>query len=192
MPTPYYQQLLQDLSPDGAITQLVYDVQNAPPAMREITTKLFNVVTNLLYHNAALTEELVRLNVLQRQQATPLVAPAPTPQAAPATVPRQTALPMLSLPRLGSPASGPSAAPNEITPCDVAQVVITAQGTKVIPPVGTGAAPVTLPPNTPVSLEQVVMPPPAPDGVNQVVLPRGGALPPEVQAALNNRQGSAP
>ena len=71
MPTPYYDELLRTLHPNGDLTQLPYDVQNAPPAMREITTKMFNVVSALLYHNVALTEELVRLNVLQRQSPPP-------------------------------------------------------------------------------------------------------------------------
>ena len=188
MPTPYYDELLRTLHPNGDLTQLPYDVQNAPPAMREITTKMFNVVSALLYHNVALTEELVRLNVLQRQSPTPLPV-APVTQTVPTYLPT---LPTLSMPRLSSPTSMPGGAPGDVTPCDVPQVVITAQGTRVIPPAGTTATPVVLPPNTPVDLTRVQAapaPPPAPDGVAQVVLPRGGALPAEVQSALAARQG---
>jgi hypothetical protein len=191
MATQYYDALIKTLLSEGEVSQLQYDIHNAPPAMREISTKLFNVTTTLLYHCVALTEELMRLNVLQRVQP-------PAPPSTRAQAPQATQLtsfpapPTLSLPRLAPPSAAAGAAPGDLTPCDVAQVVITAQGTKVIPPAGTRTAPVFVPPNTPVDLAQIQnasLPPPAPEGVNQVVLPRGGELSPEVQAALNSRQG---
>ena len=66
----------------------------------------------------------------------------------------------------------------------MAEVVITPQGTRVIPPVGGQA--VTLPPGSAVDLVGMgrPVPPPAPPGVAQVVLPPGGVLTPEAAAAL--------
>jgi hypothetical protein len=195
MPTAYYNSLLQTIQPElGEIPQLQYDIQNAPPAMREISTKLFNVATVLTYHVVALTEELVRLNVLQRTR--PAVAQAPqAPQPAQQTLSPFPAPPVISLPRLTSPSLASAASPGDVTPCDVPQVVITTSGTRVIPAAGSGLAPAVLPPHTPVNLAQVrapLAPPPIPDGVSQVVLPRGGAMPPEVQVALAARQGETP
>jgi hypothetical protein len=195
MPTPYYDLLLKTLQAEGEISQLQYDIQNSPPAMKEITTKLFNVVTLNLYHTVALTEELVRLNVLRRAEQVPVPAPQAAPQQSRAvqqTLSPFPSPPTISLPRLATPSTGAGISPTEITPCDVPQVVITAGGTRVIPPVGTGATPVVLPPNTPVNLEHMqVAPAPTPvaNGAD-VVLPRGGALPAEVQSALNARQGA--
>ena len=197
MPTPYYDNLVSLIQENGEVTQLLYDMQNASTALalQEVTKRLFNVTTHLLYHSVALTEELVRLRVLQRlstSRSPAAVAPAPAPVPAPA-FPSYPAPPTIPLPNLAPPASSTSM--GDLTPCDVAQVVITPTGTRVIPPAGTGAAPVVLPPNTPVRLDQVQgrpVPPPAPPGVSQVVLPQGGALPPEMQAALDSRQGQAP
>jgi hypothetical protein len=198
MPTQYYNRLLQTLIPEGEIAQLQYDIQNAPPAMSSIANKLFNAVTILVYHNVALTEELLRLNVLQRIPPKPAQAARAT---APATLPTPQTLspfpspPSIPLPFLTVPPAASGSAPGEPAPCDVAQVVITTAGTKVIPPAGTGAAPVVLPPNTPVDLTKMQGQPtlpPAPDGSPQVVLPPGGVMSPEVQAALNTRQGGTP
>jgi hypothetical protein len=195
MPTPYYPSLIQTIQADtGEIAQLQYDIQNAPPAMREISTKLFNVLTKLTYHSVALTEELLRLNVLQRSQPAPArAAQAPAAQPVQQTVSPFPAPPLLSMPNMSSPSASAGNSPlDNIIPCDVAQVVITATGTRVIPPAGAAAAPVVLPPNTPVDLSrmQAPVPPPAPSGATQVVLPPGGALPPDVQAALAARQGT--
>jgi hypothetical protein len=195
MPTPYYDLLLKTMQLEGEVAQLQYDVQNSPPAMKEIITKLFNVTATLLYHVVALTEELVRLNVLQRTPQAPAPAPQASPQArvVPQTLSPFPAPPAVSLPRLASPSAGAGAAPGDPAPCDVAQVVMTTTGTRVIPPAGTGAPPVVLPPHVPVNLAQVQgAPPPSPDGTPQGILPRGGALPPEVQAALDARQGAGP
>jgi hypothetical protein len=193
MPTPYYTMLLRTLQPEGEIPQLQYDIQNSPPAMKDITTKLFNLVTTLTYHCVALTEELLRLNVLRRTPASPAQSPQASPQArvAPQTLSPFPAPPTISLPHQTSPSAVPGAAPSDFAPCDVAQVVMTPQGSRVIPPAGSGAAPVVLPPHVPVNLAPVQAPPaptPAVDGSAQVVLPRGGSLPPEVQAALDSRQ----
>jgi hypothetical protein len=196
MPTPYYKNLLQTLQTGGEISQLQYDIQNAPPAMKVISTNLFNVATCLLYHCVALTEELVRLNVLQRAQpAPPQVAPTPATQPARQTISPFPPTPTISLPQLSTPSLSSNTSPGDLTPCDVPQVVITPTGTRVIPPAGAGSAPVMLPPNAPVNLEQVqgrAVPPPATDGPAQVTLPRGGALPPDVQTALDARQGGTP
>ena len=196
MPTPYYNRLLQTLTPEGEIAQLTYDIQNAPPAMSAITNKLFNLVAILAYHNVALTEELLRLHVLQRAQPKPTQATrTPATQPTPQTLSPFPAPPSIQLPFLTAPPVASSSAPGEPAPSDVPNVVITSGGTKVIPAAGSGAAPVVLPPNTPVDLARLQaspVPPPAPDGSEQVVLPPGGAMPPEVQAALAARQGGTP
>ena len=93
-----------------------------------------------------------------------------------------------ALARAEAPASA-SGMPG-IAPSDVAQVVITPQGTQVIPQAGSGLSPVTLPPNTAVDLAHMTRQPelpPAPPGTAQVVLPAGGALPADVAAALAAR-----
>lgn len=189
MPTAYYAHLLKNLQEGGEVSQLLHDIQNAPPAMKMISTNMFNTLANVVYHVVALTEELVRLNVLQRL---PPAAPVARPQASQHVTSPFPPAPTLTLPHLATPAVAAAGIPADVTPCDVAQVVITREGTRLIPPAGSGAPPVTLPPNTPVNLAPVqsqVTPPPPQDGATQVILPRGGALPPEVQAALNERQG---
>ena len=76
-----------------------------------------------------------------------------------------------------------------LTPSNVAEVYVTNQGTKVIPPGGSGPT-VVLPPGAAVDLTATTgrpVPPPAPPGVSQVVLPPGGGMTPEVAAALAGR-----
>lgn len=189
MPTPYYQQLIQLVQPGGELEQLQHNVENASTALaqRETNQRMFNLNANLIYHCIALTEELVRRGILPRgQQAVPAPAPVPAPPpAAPAYSPFP-APPSIAMLRPSAP-SAPSGFPgtNEISATDVPQVVITPSGTKVIPPAGSGAAPVVVPPNTPVRLDQLT-PASPPLGA---VLPQGGVMTPELEAALGTRQG---
>lgn len=192
MPTPYYQQLIELVQAGGELEQLQHDVENASTALaqRETNQRMFNLTANLIYHCVSLTEELVRRGVLQRSQpATP--APAPAPVLAPvAAAPAYAAFPSppaIAMLRPSAPASLPGT--NEITPSDVPQVVITPGGTRVIPPAGSGVAPVVAPPYTPVRLDQVsgsplAAPPPG------IVVPQGGIVTPELAAALSSRQGT--
>ena len=193
MPTPYYQSLIQLVQPGGELEQLQHDVENASTALaqRETNQRMFNLNANLIYHCISLTEELIRLRVLQRgQQAaptpTPVIAPAP---AAPAyyTFPAPPSIAMLrpSAPSASAGLPGTS----EISPTDVPQVVITPSGTKVIPPAGSGAAAVVVPPNTPVRLDQVGGPPAPAAPPPGIVVPQGGIVTPELAAALASRQG---
>lgn len=185
MPNPYYVSLAQLVQPGGDLEQLQHDVENASTALaqRETNQRMFNLVATLLYHNIVLTEELVKQGILKRNRP---ASPAPTPVAAPApaapSYPSFPLPPSISLPRLSAPAGLPGT--NEISPSDVPQVVITPGGTKVIPPVGSSTAPVVLPPNTHVHLDQVGGPPSPPPGV---VIPQGGIVPPELAAALASR-----
>ena len=74
----------------------------------------------------------------------------------------------------------------------VTNVIITAQGTKVITPSGTTSV---VPPGEHVGLEATLGTPPQPfvePGVATVILPPGGGLSPEVAAALAGRSGQAP
>lgn len=189
MPTPYYQQLVQLVQPGGELEQLQYDVAYASTALaqRETNQRMFNMNANLIYHCIALTEELVRHGVLPRGQQ---AAPPPAPPLAPApAVPAHSPFPSppsISM-RLPSGPSTYAGAPgtNEISPTDVPQVVITPDGTRVIPPAGSSASPVVVPPNTPVRLDQMAPASPPPGAV----LPQGGIVTPELAAALASRQG---
>ena len=188
MPTPYHQQLIQLVQPGGELDQLQHDVENASTALaqRETNQRMYNVTSLLLYHCVFLTEELIRAKIVPQHQPTvptPSLAPAPAPAArAYPAFPAPPSIAMLRpAPSQGVPGN------NEITPSDVPQVVITPEGTRVIPPAGSGAAAVVLPPNTPVHLDQVgatpANPPPG------IVVPQGGIVTPELAAALASRQG---
>jgi hypothetical protein len=198
MNTEYLNQLLQMAREGGEIEQLQYDLQNASTtlALQDAMKRLFNVVTLLTYH---ILHEAISRQVSAPRQAPVEQIPAPAP-----VQPQQCLQPQLNMhsnfglpglparpPTISQPAlSTPSSnGMPGIPPSDVVNVVLTPQGTQVIPPVGAGA-PVSLPVNTPVRLNHVMGQPelpPASPGVAQVVVPQGGALTPEVEAALSAR-----
>ena len=195
MNTEYLKQLLQMAQEGGEISQLQYDLQNASTtlALQDAMKRLFNVVTMATYH--------IIHDAIDRQSSLPRQAPVEQAQAPAPVQPQQYLQPQLNMhsnfglpgrpPTISQPAlSTPSSnGMPGIPPSDVVNVVLTPQGTQVIPPVGSGA-PVTLPVNTPVRLNHVMGQPelpPASPGVAQVIVPQGGAITPEVEAALAGR-----
>ena len=196
MSTEFLPHLIQLAQVGGELASIQNDLQNASTtlALQDVVKRLFNVVSLHLYHSIH-----DAVNREGPQVAEPVRQPAPAPvQQAPALSPQAsmhssfglpglpTRPPVISQPGL-TPASN-SGMPG-ITASDVANVVITPQGTQVIPAAGTGA-PITLPPNTAVDLAHMSGRPelpPAPPGVAQVVLPSGGGFTPELAAALASR-----
>lgn len=175
------------------LPQLQHDMQNASTqnALWLVCQKTFNILQYMLHH--AIIEAF--------QDAQPGTVPAAQPAQAAATPTMSEIPPAFSsgpvLPSVGmlpppNPITQPGLAPTQapgipnIAPSGVAEVVITPQGTRVIPPVGGQA--VTLPPGSAVDLAGMgypPVPPPAPPGVAQVVLPPGGAMTAETAAALH-------
>ena len=199
MSTPYFKQLITMAQVGGELSSIQYDLQQASTALalQDVVKRLFNVVSYMLYHvihdTAARMPEQVSPQAIE-----PVRSPAPPPSLAPQSPMHSSfGLPGLGLPGQPPTISQPGLAPPVsttgmpgIAPSNVANVVITPQGTQVIPQAGSGLAPVTLPPNTAVDLAHMTGNPeltPAPPGVAQVVLPPGGALPPDVAAALASR-----
>jgi hypothetical protein len=202
MTTAYFPPLVQLAQVGGELSSIQNDLQNASTtlALQDVVKRLFNVVSLHLYHT--IHDTAGRMNDMGAAQpqapAAPVRAVAPVQQA-PALSPQSSMHsnfglpglpnrpPIISQPGLAPPAS--SGGMPGIAPSDVANVVITPQGTQVIPPAGAGA-PITLPPNTAVDLARMSGRPelpPAPPGVAQVVVPQGGAVTPELAAALAAR-----
>ena len=199
MTTEYLPHLIQLAQVDGELASIQHDLQNASTtlALQEVVKRLFNVVSLHLYHS--IHDSVNRMNGQPATEPSPQPAPTPAPaQQAPALSPQSnmhsyfgvpglpTRIPTISQPSL-APASS-NGMPG-IAPSDVANVVITPQGTQVIPPAGAGT-PITLPPNVAVDLAHMggrPELPPAPPGVAQVVLPSGGGFTPELAAALASR-----
>jgi hypothetical protein len=207
-----YLQLLIQIAQE--MPGLQYDIEHAstPLAMMPLMGKLCQNVTLILHH--VIIDSVERGGaVVQRPAAAPA---APAPQAAPPpprhTVPvptpiaqslpphlppqRPVSLPYLPPPvPLASPAlpAPPSVVADIPAAPGTVNVVITPQGTSVTTPQGVQSR---LPPGAPVPLELAAdlpaEPPPAPDGTVQVILPRGGAMPPDVLAALSSRSTDAP
>ena len=202
MTTPYFPTLVNLAQVGGEVASIQNDLQQASTtlALQDVVKRLFNVVSYTLYHVIYDTD--ARMSELASGQPQPIVkpvrAPAPPPTLAPQSLMHSSfSLPSLGFPGLPPTISQPNLAPPAsasgmpgIAPSDVANVVITPQGTQVIPPAGAGGAPITLPPNVAVNLAHMTGKPelpPAPPGVAQVVLPPGGDLPPDVATALASR-----
>jgi hypothetical protein len=201
MTTAYYSHLVQLAQVGGELASIQNDLQNASTtlALQDVVKRLFNVESLHLYHSIHDTAGRMGDQTAQPQAPVePVRAVAPVQQA-PALSPQSSMHsnfglpglpsrpPIISQPGLAPPSS--SGGMPGIAPSDVANVVITPQGTQVIPPAGTGA-PITLPPNTAVDLAHMGGKPelpPAPPGVAQVVVPQGGAVTPELAAALAAR-----
>ena len=197
MTTEYLPHLIQLAQVDGELASIQHDLQNASTtlSLQDVVKRLFNVVSLHLYHS--IHDSVNRMNAQQQPVAEPIQAPAPA-QAAPSLSPQSNMHSSFGLP--GLPTRPPAISQPGLTPAsssgmpgitasDVANVVITPQGTQVIPAAGTGA-PITLPPNTAVDLAHMSGRPelpPAPPGVAQVVLPSGGGFTPELAAALASR-----
>jgi hypothetical protein len=196
MSTEFLPHLIQLAQVGGELASIQNDLQNASTtlALQDVVKRLFNVVSLHLYHSIH-----DAVNREGPQAAEPVRQPVPAPvQQAPALSPQSSMHSNFGLPGLPSrppTISQPGLAPASangmpgIAPSDVANVVITPQGTQVIPAAGTGV-PITLPPNTAVDLAHMggrPELPPAPPGVAQVVVPAGGAVTPELAAALAAR-----
>jgi hypothetical protein len=195
MPTEFLPHLIQLAQVGGELASIQNDLQNASTtlALQDVVKRLFNVVSIQLYHSIhdAAGREGPQANEPVRQPS-----PVPAPVQAPALSPQASMHSSFGLPGLPSrppiiqqPGLAPASSNGMpgITASDVANVVITPQGTQVIPPAGTGS-PITLPPNTAVGLAHMTGQPelpPAPPGVAQVVVPP--SISPEVAAALAAR-----
>lgn len=169
-------------------------VENASTHMTlwPATKKLFNLTALLLRH--VILESYDKVSPGEFIHVPP---PAPPPPPAPLdtrahapTFPPGLALP--PPPMIDQPGAAPAVLSNQPNMPDIdpgkVNVFITANGTKVIPPVGGPA--VTLPPGQAVDLPELLappVPPPAPPGVAQVILPPGGGMSPDVAAALASR-----
>ena len=196
MSTEFLPHLIQLAQVGGELASIQNDLQNASTtlALQDVVKRLFNVVSLHLYHSIH--------DAVGREgppAAEPVRQPAPAPvQQAPALSPQASMHSSFGLPGLptrppiiSQPGLAPAAANGMpgIAPSDVANVVITPQGTQVIPPAGAGT-PITLPPNVAVDLAHMggrPELPPAPPGVAQVVVPAGGAVTPDLAAALAAR-----
>ena len=161
------------------LPQLQHDMQNASTqnTLWKSTQQLFNIVSYLLHH--AIVDAYNNMPAGNPEPAAvPAASPAPTP-IAPAPVIPIGALPFP--PTITQPGLAPPQTPGmpDIAPSGV---------TEVIPAGGAGPA-VVLPPNVAVDATHLGKPEPpaAPPGVAQVILPQGGALPPDVAAALASR-----
>jgi hypothetical protein len=200
MTTEYLPHLIQLAQVGGELASIQHDLQNASTtlALQDVVKRLFNVVSLHLYHSIHDAVDHMNAQGAAQPQAAaePVYVPAPVQQA-PALSPQASMHSSFGLPGLPTRppiVSFPGLAPTAsngmpgISPSDVANVVITPQGTQVIPPTGAGA-PITLPPNVAVDLVHMGRPelPPAPPGVAQVVVPQGGAVTPELAAALAAR-----
>jgi hypothetical protein len=196
MSTEFLPHLIQLAQVGGELASIQNDLQNASTtlALQDVVKRLFNVVSLHLYHSIH-----DAVNREGPQAAEPVRQPAPAPvQQAPALSPQSSMHSNFGLPGLPSrpptitqPGLAPASANGMpgIAPSDVANVVITPQGTQVIPPAGAGT-PITLPPNVAVDLAHMggrPELPPAPPGVAQVVVPAGGAVTPDLAAALAAR-----
>ena len=196
MSTEVRPHLIQVAHVGGELASIQNALQNASTtlALQDVVKRLFNVVSLHLYHSIH-----DAVNRESPQAAEPIRQPAPAPvQQAPALSPQSSMHSNFGLPGLPTrpptitqPGLAPTSANGMpgIAPSDVANVVITPQGTQVIPAAGTGM-PITLPPNTAVDLAHMggrPELPPAPPGVAQVVVPAGGAVTPELAAALAAR-----
>ena len=196
MSTEFLPHLIQLAQVGGELASIQNDLQNASTtlALQDVVKRLFNVVSLHLYHS--IHDAVDRDG---RPAAEPVRQPAPAPvQQAPALSPQASMHSSFGLPGLPTrpptvsfPALTPASSNGMpgIAPSDVANVVITPQGTQVIPAAGTGS-PITLPPNVAVDLAHMggrPELPPAPPGVAQVVVPPGGAVTPDLAAALASR-----
>lgn len=170
------------------LPQLQHDMQNASTqnTLWSVTQKLFNILSYMLHH--AIIDAYSNMPAGNPEPAAvPAASPAPSP-IAPAPVIPIGALPFP--PTITQPGLAPTQVPGmpDIAPSGVTEVIVTAQGTKVIPAGGAGPA-IVLPPNVAVDASHLGKPEPpaAPPGVAQVILPEGGVLPPDVAAALASR-----
>lgn len=162
------------------LPSLQYDVGNASTlhTLWPVTKRVFNVVITVLHY--IISEELKKEGI---EVATPAAASSPVVLPPPS---------VLSMPGLSPPALPRMPGMPDTPQSDVAEVFISANGIRVVPPAGAGQA-MTLPPGSAVDLAAMTGKPelpPAPPGVAQVVLPPGGALSAEVADALANRSGT--
>ena len=197
MSTEFLPHLIQLAQVGGELASIQNDLQNASTtlALQDVVKRLFNVESLHLYHSIH-----DAVNRDGQQAVEPVRQPAPAPvQQAPALSPQASMHSSFGLPGLipnrppiiSQPGLAPASSNGMpgIAPSDVANVVITPQGTQVIPAAGTGA-PITLPPNVAVDLAHMSGRPElplAPPGVAQVVVPAGGAVTPDLAAALAAR-----
>ena len=170
------------------LPQLQHDMQNASTqnTLWNVTQRLFNILSYLLHH--AIIDAYSNMPAGSPDPAATPAAPQAPAHIAPAPVIPIGALPFP--PIITQPGLAPAQMPGmpDIAPSGVTEVIVTSQGTKVIPPSGTGPA-IVLPPNVAVDATHLgkPVPPPAAPGVAQVILPEGGVLPPDVAAALASR-----
>jgi len=170
---------------------LQHDIQNASTlfTLQSATQRLYNVVAHIL-HDVLIDAETRSDPALNASIATVVPPPAPRPAPAPA-IGGLLPLSLVSQPVMGTAVM--PGMPDMTVEAGVTNVVVTPQGTRVIGPQGGPA--VTLPPNTPVSLPMAVGQPVLPtdeNGVPNVVVQQGGAMTPEVAAALAARPAPTP
>jgi hypothetical protein len=183
------------------------DLQNASTqySLQAATQRLFNVLNYLLQHAIYSAYEAQSPEGPAAAPVAP-VAPAPVVQPPVPTAPTEQHFAPVhhtptrpatpgSLPVLPPPTaiSQPTLAPSQLSGMPevtiqpgVANVVITAQGTRVIAPSGVAT---TLPQGEAVDLAATTgrpIVPEAPPGVDNIVLPPGGGMSPETLAALSN------
>jgi hypothetical protein len=196
MATKYLRELVDFAQRE--VPLLKADLQNASTqyALQATCQRMFDILTYMLHHAIHAAYENG-----SAPAAAPAPAPAPPPPVAapvqqapaftqPAGMPRLPPPSLISQPVAGAP-SDPTMADIPFQP-GVANVIITAQGTKVVSPTGATSM---VPPGEHVGLEATLGTPPQPyvePGVATVVLPPGGGMSPDVLAALSQRSGQAP
>jgi hypothetical protein len=166
------------------------DLANASTtyALQAATQRLFNVTTHILHNLIHTAYELGTIPIVAPPQAVAIAVPTPT--APPAGIPSLPSPNLISQP-LPSPQPVNNIGDVPSTP-GIANVIITAQGTKVIAPSGVSTM---VPQGEPVGLDATVGAPPTPlsePGVETVILPPGGAVTNDLAAALANLTGNSP
>ena len=169
------------------------DLQNASTlySLQAATQRLFNITTYLLHHAVYAAYEQGTMPV-----TAPVVVPTPVAAPAPVAVTPTSGMPALPPPNLITqplPSAQPATNLGDVpsTP-GVANVIITAQGTRVIAPSGVSTM---VPQGEPVGLEATVGAPPTPlsePGVETIVLPPGGGVTPDLAEALAHLTGNSP
>lgn len=188
MSSPYLPQLIQIAQQE--LPGIQYDLTNASTlyTLQAAAQRMHNVLAYLTHHCIMASYPGGVPVVAPVAQ---VVAPVAPPQQSVGHPPAATYFPQLGQPLAPTPQLPGFGVPQQaVQPSHVAEVVLTPQGTRVIPPGGVGPVSV-LPPGSHADATfgqaQPAMAPfhqqPQPVA-GDVVLPQGGAMTPEVAAAL--------
>lgn len=193
MSSPYLPQLIQIAQQE--LPAIQYDLTNASTlyTLQAAAQRMHNVLAYLTHHCIMASQPAQAFVAPPVQQVQQPVYQQPVYQA-PAPAPVLNYSPHLA-PPMAAPLPGFGVQSPPVQASQVTEVILTPQGTKVIPPGGIGAT-VNLPPGSHADASfgraAPVTPPFTPQApVGDVMLPQGGAMTPEVAAALGARNITA-